>query len=261
MLNDYSAIRHKTITANGLEEKLRALEGAGENASAIVLSAGPSLKRYSKTDLERLCSDKIVICVKQAFDVCPVPCHFHLLNPWNYKKYDYGEHKPLVVFESRGANEPPTTGLCADLHFPVSKNAETQDWLAKTRDFDEHLFTKTLTRPWGPGILYELGFYLIIHLHIKNALILGWDLSMDSRGTVTHFYESRYEKIVKRLRGYLQSRERNQQQNATTIGEFDEVAKSTCDLNTWMTAKGTEILLPSENVVACGNIPRVKLLA
>ena len=48
-----------------------------------------------------------------------------------------------------------------------------------------------IERPWGPGILYESVFYLLLYLKIKNVYTLGWDLSLS--GNLNHYFDSSNE--------------------------------------------------------------------
>ena len=184
-----------------LQDKLTVLSKACHGLDAVILTAGPSLSRYTPKQLVDICRNKIVICVKQSIDICPVPCHFHLLNHINYKAYRYTDHRPIVLFESREGEDPGIENGVWDLHFKVDLRATQEGvWLANTRNFDDFLFSQSLIRPWGPGILYEIGFYLVVHLALRSVHVIGWDMSMDSRGTTNHFYDSFATKMKKRLK-------------------------------------------------------------
>ena len=243
-----------------LQDKLTVLSKACHGLDAVILTAGPSLSRYTPKQLVDICRNKIVICVKQSIDICPVHCHFHLLNHINYKAYRYTDHRPIVLFESREGEDPGIENGVWDLHFKVDLRATQEGvWLANTRNFDDFLFSQSLIRPWGPGILYEIGFYLVVHLALRSVHVIGWDMSMDSRGTTNHFYDSFATKMKKRLKGWFLSKEANRRVNGSTDGEYDAVAKSTTELYTWLKSKNVELSLPIENRRACSSIPRVVL--
>ena len=67
--------------------------------------------------------------------------------------------------------------------------------LALHREFDDFLLEKRLDRCFGPGIVYETGFYLAVHLGVKRIVTLGYD-----EGGGGHFYDSLWIRIKKRIR-------------------------------------------------------------
>tara|TARA_Y100000591_G_C21835779_1_gene702393 strand:+ start:1481 stop:2275 length:795 start_codon:yes stop_codon:yes gene_type:complete len=56
-----------------------------------------------------------------------------------------------------------------------------------THEFDKYNFNNKVTRPRGPGIMYESVFYLCLYFGCKNVFTLGWDLNTTGKG---HFYNN-----------------------------------------------------------------------
>ena len=56
-----------------------------------------------------------------------------------------------------------------------------------TNDYSKWNLDKEYERPWGIGIMFEIGLHLPIHLGCKRLLIIGFD--MNSKGKY-HFYRN-----------------------------------------------------------------------
>jgi hypothetical protein len=56
--------------------------------------------------------------------------------------------------------------------------------LAHLCNFNDFLFSKTLDRTVGPGIMLETVLHFAVHLGVKSITTLGWDL--DSHGSYFH---------------------------------------------------------------------------
>ena len=56
--------------------------------------------------------------------------------------------------------------------------------------FEDFLIEKNLTRPCGPGIMYETVFYMAVHLGFKEIILVGWDLRQKdaNEDNYEHFY-------------------------------------------------------------------------
>ena len=63
---------------------------------------------------------------------------------------------------------------------------------ATAGDFDSFTLDKTLIRPWGPGIMSEIVFYLVKHLNCQSVTTIGWDLEKPGETKSNHFYGERH---------------------------------------------------------------------
>ena len=79
--------------------RLRALEDFYKGEECYIVSAGPSLKNYSKEYLNIQLKDKLVISVKQAFNPLRDIADFHVLNFTNFQPYNYEGTSNIVVWE------------------------------------------------------------------------------------------------------------------------------------------------------------------
>jgi len=195
---DTEKLRQEIRSKTSLGDKLVSLKDFYENETCYILTCGPSIGNYTSEYLKEKLSDKLIISVKQTYDLVPGIVDFHLLNPWNYKETVYVDPEPIVLM-SRGENNPLTPNAKVDFLFPVKAGLGVeQESLARNGDFKNYLFESQVLRPYGPGIMYELGFYLAVHLGVKSIITLGWDLGVIDSALMDHFYDeyNRESKIV-----------------------------------------------------------------
>tara|TARA_Y100000034_G_C6909381_1_gene423329 strand:+ start:891 stop:3008 length:2118 start_codon:yes stop_codon:yes gene_type:complete len=166
------------------EDKLKVIKDAFKGERCYVVSCGPSLLDHDIRSLKKLFADDLVICVKQAYDMFSELTDFHVYNCANFKKYDYGMSEPIILEASSLGRK---LGHC-DISFPIVERGFGNS-LSAQKNFSEWTFDKKpLTRPYGPGIMYEMIFYLIEHLGISEVITIGWDnkLREDNKH---HFYD------------------------------------------------------------------------
>jgi len=78
-----------------------------------------------------------------------------------------------------------------DLFFKIPIRTEiNNEFLTVTKNFDDYLLKNTLTRPCGPGIMYETVFFMAQHMGFKEIVCIGWDLRHQSASddNYEHFY-------------------------------------------------------------------------
>ncbi len=168
-------------------EQLDALSGRAAGKDVFVLSCGPSLSEYSADQLREYLSGSCVIVVKQAYDVVPDLADFQILNTWNSQRYDYSRRRPFILREG-ALGDPPVFGD-SDLNLVVKKPSALSEQLARKQNFADFSFARSLDRPWGPGVLYEIGFYLAQHLGARRVITLGWDVGAKNSSVMPHFYD------------------------------------------------------------------------
>ena len=159
------------------QQKLNLLKNTHIGKDCVIIACGPSVIKY-EDEIKNLGNDKIIIAVKQALSLVPT-AQYHILNFINIQQYDYSKNKPCVLEIYRG-NE---RHKYHDIGFEFS----SKEALFKTKNFKKYLLENSYTRPWGPGIMYELGFYLAYHLGCKSITTYGWDADLTNK---SHFYKS-----------------------------------------------------------------------
>ncbi len=175
-----------------LGEKLQHLENVFSGETAYIVTCGPTLGALDHPRLKKKLENKLVIAVKQAFDVVREAADFHVFNWVSLKPYDYRKAPNVIRLTLR---DTPNQSLCGnpeeiacllDPHtYPSSESAGIP--IAKTLDFSQYLFSKSELRSWGPGVMYEAVFFLALHLGVKKCVTIAWDLPAPEK-PYEHFY-------------------------------------------------------------------------
>ncbi len=213
-----------------------------------MLTCGPSIKETWNDEVAAYLADKLVIAVKQTYDLAPEIVDFQLLNSWNFQPYDYLEPRPIVLME-RADDDPPTPGLQADMLFRIPDPRNFSQRLATTLRFEDWLFTKTLDRPWGPGVVYELGIYLMVHLGVSEIVTMGWDLGELNSPTMEHFFPEEAPESPKS----------DDILNKPRIRTFEvgDIADSTRALYYWLRGRGIHLSVISDRSLVDPVVPRI----
>ena len=166
------------------ETRLEILKDAFKGDRCFIASCGPSLLEHETSDLKEAFRDNVVIAIKQTYDVFAELVDFHVYNCANFKKYEYGNRKP-IVFEA--SSIPQQLGEC-DIRFPITERG-FENSLCVKKNYDEWTLEKRpYARPDGPGIMYELVFYLVEHLGFSEVVTVGWDNKLNEHKK-QHFYD------------------------------------------------------------------------
>lgn len=252
-----------------LSEKFERLASAYEGEKMFILGCGPSLAEYTPAQLDELLTGKLVVALKQALDYVPTQGDYLVLNSWNFRKYSFGDIRPVVIRES-GKNDPPVY-LEGDIELQIPRPSSRDDQLALSKRFDDYLFSKTLERPWGPGVLYEVGFFLAEHLKVSEVVTLGWDVGVRNTPQMPHFYDTTSPEVVRIIR---QSRdiedvaERNRFLHDRGVvynrpriipEEVDDCASVSADWQGWLNSKGIGLKVVSHKSLAAETIPRTRI--
>ena len=253
-----------------LQDKTNALSGTAKTDTCVILSCGPGLSSYDADKLTELCSDVTVMAIKQAYEYVPTVVDFLLLNTWNYQKYDFtGRRRPIVVYE-KGPFDPPVFGE-HDLVYDLPTPSDLSQQLARSGEFDSFTFDQSLDRPWGPGVIYELGFYLAHHMGFKRIVTLGWDVGVKSLSVMPHFYDRPSAKRTRTLAKsrWIRSRpERNKFLHDAGVlynkpriipEEVDMCAAASGSWYDWLSSKGVNLEIVTQSDMLADRIPRTTL--
>ena len=189
-------VKTKLSAYETMTSKTNLMSNIINNKDCVILTCGPSLNDFSEIDLREKLKDKFVIAVKQAYHKVPDLVDMHVFNCNNYEPYEYNENNPIVVGCSSmplGVTKESIWGpnTNPDLFYRVEARGY-ESTLAKTGDFESFTLEKTLARPWGPGIMSEIVFYLVKHLGCQSVTTIGWDLEEPGEIKSTHFYGERH---------------------------------------------------------------------
>jgi hypothetical protein len=170
-------LRERVLSAETPEAKLSVLHNAHAGATAWLVSCGPSATRHQ---LSMLPDGDVVIAVKQAYRLCG-GAHFHLLNHVNREDYEYTRPRPIVMAYPEQVR--------ADISLPQQRRKGS---VSESRDFDAWLMERTPMRGYGPGIVYEIGMPLVVHLGCTRLRTIGFDCD---KGQYMHFYGGKTQPV------------------------------------------------------------------
>ena len=182
-----------------LQQKMDTLKNAYEGQDCYLLNCGPSLKDYDQEKLKEFLKDKLVLSVKQAFTEYSDVTDFHFFNCSNLPSpsstfephYRYDDHTISVGSSNYDQFLRWSPLQRSDVFFKIPIRTEiNNEFLVRTGKIDDFLIKNNLTRPCGPGIMYETVVFTAIHLGIKSLTCIGWDLTMEkvNESNYEHFY-------------------------------------------------------------------------
>jgi glycosyltransferase involved in cell wall biosynthesis len=249
-----SFLKRKINQAGSTREKLDLLKDSFKGEECYLITCGPSLKEYTPEFLKEKLKDKLVIAIKQGYDYVPEIVDFHLFNCNNFKLYEYKNNLPIVITT---AGEPEeiisknvwTTAQEYDIFMPiVNSNQDFNKALANTKEFDNYTLEKSVERPWGPGMIYEVALFLTEHLGVSDLYAIGWDHEKIGQTKSTRFYEEGEEE-VKLVR-------KSDPMRPDEIERNIELSK---DFSNWLSGKGVNVHICTEGSHVHKDVPR-KLL-
>lgn len=156
------------------------LRGAYAGKTAFVISCGPSLKEVWDDNMRDLLNDQLVITIKQAKDHVGISSDFHMFNEVRAKEYEYVGDSTIRLSVSKYQPEYPT-----HIHYPIA-GYKYENALFVTNLYERWSLDKSYQRPWGVGIMFELGMHFPIYLGCRSVVIIGFDMNKKGR---YHFYD------------------------------------------------------------------------
>jgi len=167
-------------------EKLEGMRDVYNGQTAFILSCGPSTKELAASvDMHELFKDKLLLSVKQASTLAP--CDFLLYNRVRNDVCGRLDEDTLLVGSTDATRSKWHTQLldsCPDIWFGIDCESpqlvQSRDW--ESADFNN---ANPSARPWGPGIVLDVGVWLALYLGCPRIIIIGWDMTDE----YVHFYE------------------------------------------------------------------------
>lgn len=271
--------------AKSLDDKLGLLRNRYRGETCVIVTCGPSLASVPDVRLREHLSGVLTIAVKQAIDVVGDQADFHCWNSFNVSRYKCPSDDSIRCFvPDPTGRRPQFNGK--DLTFPqFDGNGGLGNSLASTQAFSDCLLANDPRRPFGPGIMYELAFYLAVHLGVAEIITIGWDIA-NSFGGNDHFYDhakdqtyfrnerqgpppppnlrSRVPEPIRygvRLTRNMFAHSRGQLYNRTKTlpGETEMVARSTVGLADWLHDIDVSISAVTDSPHLADNIRRLSV--
>ena len=249
-------LREEMSNLDSQKEKLALMKGLFKDSEAYILSCGPTLMENNLDKLNELISENLCLGIKQTYELFSDNMDFHVYNCNNFKKYSYNDSKRPIVFEA--STTPYRLNDCdikcfikeRDFNKSVSALGNIDDWT-----FDK----QPLLRPYGPGMMFEIVFYLIEHLGFKKITTVGWDNTLTSQDPgKQHFYDmenSGYEKS-----DFIEQNEVAEHVPIENLQEEEEITNSSISLwLDWLVSSGCEVNICSSLSKAPSSIPRINI--
>lgn len=187
-------LREQCKSLESQKEKLILLKDMFKGEKCYVLSCGPTLLDNNQEKLKQELEKYPVLAIKQSADMYKDLVDFHVYNCGNYKNYEYGSRKPIVT---EASTTPWKLGVC-DLKFFI-KERDFKNSVSEKHNFSDWTLEKeNFLRPYGPGIMYEIVFYLVEHLGFSEIITIGWDNKLSGTDeSKQHFYDKEDSKFDK----------------------------------------------------------------
>ena len=246
----------REIQNKTLKDKMSILKDSYKGEECYILNCGPSLLEYNREKLNNFLKDKLVFTVKQAFERHRDVSDFHFFNcsnlpapstPWN-PHYENLKNTISVASSNYEEYQRWTKVQTSDIFFKIPIRTEiNNEFLVRTGKIEEFLIKNNLTRPCGPGIMYETVLYTALHLGVKKIICLGWDLTNNKNikeDTYQHFYGNTKNLIN---RGDILS------------WEIEETKNFSDKFYEWCTKNCIDLELASSQSALSEKIPRIKL--
>jgi len=277
-------LKEKLRALKTTKEKIKVLKNSFKNEECYILTAGPSINEIEVEYLRNKLKDKLVISVKQTYNLIPELVDFHIINTDNYQVYSFSDNDPIKMKVSLINNSQKTPYYREDmsLFVDITKTIAREHSLAGMMDFNKHLLDETDLRPWGPGIMYELGIYLPVLLGCTKVYILGWDLGSKKTDNIKRYYEKRgffkktenyfknhhlhfYNKYFLRIYNHCNNllfffvKNIVLNKPIVTKNEAIFIQKSTFAMYEWLLSKKVELFVVSSTSMLDGRIPRKRI--
>ena len=237
---------------DSIEERLHLLKDKYKNETAYIVTCGPSLSKHNIDLLKSKLKDKLVISIKQAYNLLREETDFHILNTYNLSSYKWNPNSIVYWSVSKSyadeqLNRIVNMGAPIDLFIPVinppylTRLQTTQS----TCNFDDFYMMQTHTEvKWGCGMMYEIALPLVLLLGCKKIVTIGWDLGDPKISTTKwdHFYNKSEGKIT-----------------APMKGEIEEKLASTDKLYDWLISKEIDLRILSDQSFISNKFPRITL--
>ena len=245
----------KKIKNLPLQQKINELKDKFKGEECYILNCGPSLLEQDPEKLKSFLKNKLTLTVKQSFDLYKEVSDFHFFNCSNlpdrkgaYEAYYENSKETITVSSSNYEQYKRWNAFqTSDIFFKIPVRTEiNNEFLVRTGKIEENLLKNKLTRPCGPGIMYETVLFMAIHLGVKSINVLGWDLTMDkvTEDNYKHFYGSTNNLIN---RGDILS------------WEIEETRKFSKNFYNWCLQNDISLSLISNQSSLYREIPRKKL--
>lgn len=231
-----------------IEERLNHLRGKYRGKKAVILAPGPSLNNFELVCLYNR-DDIVILSIKQAYSKVKGQTDFHIVNTYNFDKYngyDYDNLDCIIYYGlslsfldqqmEKLAIKPHPVDIWTPVVNPPSITYE--QCIHKAADFDKLLMLSNEPRTWwGTSILYEQAIPMALLLGCTEIYTVGWDL-----GTGAHSYSEK---------------EATFKVNSAEVKYTEDSIKTTKELYDWLKSRKLTLQIVSDTNPADSRFKRI----
>ena len=181
-------LKEKILSFETVEERLNHLKGTFKGKKAVILAPGPTLTKNNLSSLFNR-EDIVILAIKQAYDQIKGQADFHIVNTYNFDKYNGYEYEHLNTIIFYGLSKsyiPQQMEKLAikphpcDIWVPVMNPPYiTYDQcIHKAGDWDKMLVLQNEPHTWwGTSILFEQAIPMALLIGCTEIYTIGWDMT------------------------------------------------------------------------------------
>lgn len=246
-------------------ERIKLLKNSCKDQTIYLITPGPSLTTHDRKKLLKKLEGKVVLACKQSYEYVKEVATFHLMSAYSYQPYEYYSKDTIVHWQLTAMNMPHEINRIknewkspADILIPCYSTpwVDMYNTTAFSRRFDQFETYSDGRIIWGPGIMYESGFPLAMHLGAKKIVTIGWDIGDLSKFEKKDSFKLGDEKWVKE---HAHSLYKTNAGAGPDYRELKETIDSTKEMYDYFLEKGIEVRILSDRSPADKRFKRITL--
>lgn len=246
-------------------ERIKLLKNSCKDQTIYLITPGPSLTTHDRKKLLKKLEGKVVLACKQSYEYVKEVATFHLMSAYSYQPYEYYSKDTIVHWQLTAMNMPHEINRIknewkspADILVPCYSTpwVDMYNTTAFSRRFDQFETYSDGRIIWGPGIMYESGFPLAMHLGAKKIVTIGWDIGDLSKFEKKDSFKLGDEKWVKE---HAHSLYKTNAGAGPDYRELKETIDSTKEMYDYFLEKGIEVRILSDRSPADKRFKRITL--
>ena len=246
-------------------ERIKLLKNKFEGETVYLITCGPSLTTHNRDKLLSKLRGKIVLACKQSYEYVKEVATFHLMSAYSYQSYEYYSDEIVVHWQLTAMNMQNEINRItkewkspSDILIPCYSTPwiQKEDSTAYTRNFKNFELYSEGKIIWGPGIMYESGFPLAIHLGAKKIVTIGWDIGDLSKFKKQRGYTLGDDKWIKE---HAESLYKTNAGAGPDYEELKETIDSTKEMYDYFLENNIEVCIVSDRNPADERFKRITL--
>ena len=258
------SLRKEISSTQDSYERLKLLKDRFKGETIYIVTPGPSLTKHNREKLLEKLKGKPVIALKQSYEYVKEVATIHGMSCYSYQPYEYYSEDTLVTWQLTAMNAQWEVNRIQnewkhrnDILIPCYSTPwiPMEKTTAFSREFDNWLAIEEGKLIWGPGIIYETGFPLAIHLGAKKIVTIGWDI-----GDLNKFKpETGYKLGDDWHEEHASSLYKIKADGGPDYKELKETIDCTKEMYDWLQTKDIEVNIVSDTNPADKRFKRVTL--